>query len=680
MELADLGGSRDRLRRLRSALRWLDIAMMTKTVDRACWWVLACLWLAPSFAEAAADYPPRPYVITEQRAPCRDYQPQRQLFFGDTHVHTVFSFDAVVFGTRLTPADAYRFARGEKLGIRPYDRAGRTLRTRQLRRPLDFTALTDHGETMGKASICVTPGAPGYHHWHCYLLRWQDWLPSSVAFYLLSERIRRVGRPSAICGDDNANCEQENSRVWNQIVDAAEHAYDRSADCEFSSFVAYEWSSAPQGNNLHRNVIFRNANLGMLSSPPPDSIALKTADELMEVLERDCVEQPGCDVLTIPHNSNLSGGKMFPIGDETLDADTAARQERMQPLLEVMQHKGDSECWFGLGAEDELCAFETLPFKNFSALFRRVSDPASTPEPVTPENGFARVVLTEGLRHEARIGVNPWRLGLIAATDTHAGLPGSVAEDRFQGHTGGIHPDSDLPGAINFGPGGLTAVWAEENTRDSLFSAMRRREVYGTSGPRISLRFFGGWDYSQQLCGQGDFVRRADRGGVPMGARMKQRPAGAHNGPRFAVLAQRDPGVPGSLGTPLQRVQIIKGWVDERGERRQRVYDVAGSTDNGASVDSASCALSGTGHDRLCAVWSDTDYLPGQRAYYYARAVENPSCRWNAYACNAQGIDCSRPESVPDNFAVCCSADIPKTHQERAWSSPIWLDGAAQSR
>ena len=284
----------------------------------------------------------------------------------------------------------------------------------------------------------------------------------------------------------------------------------------------------------------------------------------MEVLERDCVEQPGCDVLTIPHNSNLSGGKMFPIGDETLDADTAARQERMQPLLEVMQHKGDSECWFGLGAEDELCAFETLPFKNFSALFRRVSDPASTPEPVTPENGFARVVLTEGLRHEARIGVNPWRLGLIAATDTHAGLPGSVAEDRFQGHTGGIHPDSDLPGAINFGPGGLTAVWAEENTRDALFSAMRRREVYGTSGPRISLRFFGGWDYSQQLCGQSDFVRRADRGGVPMGARMKPRPAGAHNGPRFAVLAQRDPGVPGSLGTPLQRVQIIKGWVDGR--------------------------------------------------------------------------------------------------------------------
>ncbi len=649
------------------------------TRARLCALLAVCSILWPT-AVMAQDYPARPYAVTEQRTPCRDYRPEREVFFGDTHVHTSYSFDAVVFGTLLKPADAYRFARGAEVGIAPYDRNGQPLRRQQLRRALDFTALTDHGETLGKASICVTPGSPGYHHWNCYLLRWQRWLPNFVPFYLLSERIRRVGRPPAICGDDNSNCEQEDPRVWREILAAAENAYDRSADCEFSSLVAYEWSSAPKGNNLHRNVIFRNNNLGRLPAPPPDSIALQTASELLAVLERDCVNQPVCDVLAIPHNANLSGGQMFPIGDEQLSAADAARQERMQPLLEIMQHKGASECWFGVGAEDELCAFEALKHDSFAALFRQVRDPSSQPEPPQPETGFARTVLAEGLRHEMRLGSNPWRFGFIAATDTHAGLPGSVEEDLFQGHVGGINTDSELPDAIAFGPGGLAAIWAEENTRDALFSAMRRREVYGSSGPRIRLRFFGGWDYPEQLCGQSDFVSRAYRGGVPMGGQLEPQLNAVHHEPRFAVLAHRDPGAPGKLGAPLQRLQIIKGWIDEDGERRERVYEVAGSPNNGASVDTASCERRGGGHDRLCAVWVDRDYLAGQRAYYYARVVENPSCRWSSYACNAKGIDCSKPQSVPDGFAVCCNAMHRRTQQERAWSSPIWLGGGQLER
>ncbi len=642
-----------------------------------CGLALAAVLLACPLGVQAADYPSRPYDITEPRQPCNDYDPQRQAFFGDTHVHSAYSYDAVVFGTRNKPADTYRFARGERVGMPPYNSAGEPARYHQLRRPLDFAIVTDHAETMSLGPICVTPGAAGYHHWQCYLLRWSSWLPNAVPLYLLVQLIRRDGEYSVICGKDGINCKLQAPQVWRDITQSAENAYDRSADCEFTTFIGYEWTSAPQGNNMHRNVIFRNRSLGKLSKPPPSSIDLSAPEALFEALDRDCLQQPECDVLTIPHNSNVSGGMLFPLAEDFQSSpEQARRQAQLERLIEVTQHKGDSECWYGIGASDELCAFETLPYKDFRELFRGAnSDDYVPPEPVKPSNGFVRTTLSEGLRHQQRLGVNPWRFGLIGSTDAHSGLAGAVAEDNFKGHTGGLSRGDGLPDALPFNPGGLAAVWARENTRDSLFDAMRRREVFGTSGPRMTLRFFGGWRYPNGLCKSSNFVSRGYRQGVPMGSELPPRPKSLSGGPRFAVMATRDLGVQAFPGTLLQRVQIIKGWLDEAtGERREQLYEVAGTPDNGASVDDATCERNGPGSNRLCAVWEDPDYQAGQSAWYYARAVENPSCRWHSYVCNANGVDCEDPDSANTrSYEACCSDAYPRSQQERAWSSPIWV-------
>ena len=632
---------------------------------------LLLLAVAPSIGAAqAVDKPsPHPYRLTEQRAPCRDHSPERQLFFGDLHVHTAFSYDAVIYGTRNKPADAYRYARGEPMGLHPYDSDGKPLASHRLRQPLDFAAVTDHAETMGLAPVCLTPGAPGYGQWECRLLRSVPWLPSFMPRLLLLLAVRNPQQVPPMCGDANKYCAPHAAGVWQQIIQAAENAYDRSADCDFTSFIAFEWSgSSSLDSNLHRNIIFRNSDLGTVSKPPPGQADIHSPEALRDALERDCLSRPGCDALSIPHNSNLSGGAMFPLGARgaQLSAGEARRWARFEPLLEVMQHKGDSECWFGA---DELCRYEKLPYGSFRD-GKSYSFGGDVPQP-KGATGFARTVLAEGLRHERRIGVNPWRFGLLAATDTHLATPGAVEEDDYPGHVNIGRPER-LPDAILFNPGGLAGVWAEENTRDALFSALRRREVYGTSGPRMKLRFFGGWDYPDSLCGEADFVRLGYVGGVPMGGELPPRPAAA-GAPVFAVRARRAADVSGHVATPLQRVQIIKGWVDGSGEPRSRVYEVAGSPDNGAAVDTATCQRSGAGHNGLCAVWRDPDYQPSQRAYYYARAVENPSCRWHGHACLAKGVDCSAPDTVPRALRACCDARYDKAQQERAWSSPIWL-------
>ncbi len=629
--------------------------------------VLGALLFAvlPSITMAQSAAPQLPaYQRTEQRAPCRDHRPERQVFFGDLHAHTAFSYDAVIYGTRNKPAAAYRYARGERIGLHPYDSAGQPLASHQLREPLDFVAITDHAETMGLAPVCITPGVAGYGQWQCRLLRAVPKLPHFMPRVLLLLAVRNPQELPTMCGDDNEYCAPHAPGVWQETIQAAENAYDRSEDCEFTSFIAFEWSGSLQDSNLHRNVIFRNSELGTLSNPPPGQAQLRTPEDLHSALEQDCLLRPGCDVLAIPHNSNLSGGVMFPMGAQ-LSATQAQRWANMEPLLEVMQHKGDSECWFGA---DPLCEYEKLTFGNFSD-GKAQSFGVDVPTP-TGVTGFARTVLAEGLRHEQRMGVNPWRFGLLAATDTHLATPGAVEEDDYPGHINSGRSDR-LPDAINFNPGGLAGIWAEENTRDALFTALRRREVYGTSGPRMKVRFFGGWDYPNSLCDAPDFARRGYDGGVPMGANLPPRPVGG-GVPTFAVLAQRAADVDGHLATPLQRVQIIKGWVDGSGEPHSRVYEVIGDPDSGA-VDTATCQRSGTGHDRLCAVWRDPDYQPGQRAYYYTRAVENPSCRWHAHVCLAKGVDCSAPDTVPKALRACCDGSYNKAQQERAWSSPIWL-------
>jgi hypothetical protein len=411
-----------------------------------------------------------------------------------------------------------------------------------------------------------------------------------------------------------------------------------------------------------------------------------TPQGLWSTLKAQCLDGlPGCDVLAIPHNPNASGGLIFaPVNADgsPLTAVDAAFRSSMEPMVELTQHKGDSECRPGVGgATDEACGFEKL---NRLQLFSVVSDPNQTFPPLN----YVRNALKEGLVQEQQIGVNPFKLGLIGSTDTHNATPGATEERDFGafGHLG-LRDHSNpaymvqrvTPAGIEATPGGLAVVWAEENSRDALFAAMRRREVYATSGTRPILRFFAGREAGLR-CGDASFVEAAYQGGVPMGGDIG--PVRGSRSPHFGVLAFRDPGTPSAPGAPLQRVEIVKGWVDGAGQSHEKVFEVAGDPDNGASVDTTTCTPTGPGSDSLCAVWDDPEFDGSQRAFYYARVLENPTCRWSTWHCNDQGIDCSNPGSVPAAYAECCNPAVAKTIQERAWSSPIWYrpDGVAQLR
>ena len=338
-----------------------------------------------------------------------------------------------------------------------------------------------------------------------------------------------------------------------------------------------------------------------------------------------------------------------------------------------MQHKGVSECDVVAGwSNDETCGFETLAYDSFGGGRPSIlTDPPRLPE----ANNFVRWALTEGLKQQQTLGANGLKFGIIASTDTHIAAPGLTAEDaRHPGHGGfgkgeGASTVEEFTDNIEFGPGGLAVVWAEENSRDAIFEAMLRRETYGTSGTRPIVRFFGGWDYPEGLCESMDMISQAYAGGVPMGGDMSPATE-AGSSPRFLVAATQDPGSRSFRGLPLERIQIIKGWL-ENGEHRERVFDVAGG-DNGASVDLATCEPLGTGARILCGVWSDPSFDSSTPAWYYARVLENPSCRWSQYTCNAAGVDCTRPESVPEGLIACCSDTHRASIQERAWTSPIW--------
>lgn len=601
----------------------------------------------------------------EGQARCARYDPLRSPYFGDLHVHTALSLDASTQGTRAMPADAYRFARGEPLGVQPYDADGRPLRSLRLSRPLDFAAVTDHAELFGELNICESPDLPGHDSVPCII---QRHFPR-LSFFIANSQATNSLTPRrfAFCGPDGAACRAAARTPWQTVRETAEAYQDRTDACRFSTFVGYEWTGAPGSNNLHRNVIFQSAVVPELPISYVDEPRL---DRFLTRLRRECREAlPGCDVLTIPHNSNLSNGLMFqtvePDG-EPLTAATAALRHEWEPLVEIMQHKGDSECRLGPETTDERCGFEKLPYQNFQANY--VPWTAAPP----PAASFVRWALKTGLAERQRLGVNPFQYGIIASTDTHVGAAGGVRPDTFIGHGGaGAPPDTPgagLPDDIEFNPGGLAVLWAEENTREALFAAMRRRETYGTSGPRMTVRVFGGWDFPADLCGQPDFVARGYGGGVPMGGELPPPPLRPPGPPAFAVWALRD--AAGEPPVPLQRVQIVKGWIAD-GQAREQVFDVAGG-DTGASVAPATCRPQGGGSDELCTVWRDPSFDAAQPAFYYVRVLQNPTCRWSAYACNARGVDCTDPARVPEALAPCCDPTYPKVIQERAWTSPIW--------
>ncbi len=636
---------------------------------------LAAAWIACSAHEgtetAIAD------SAAHERSACADRSPARNLYWGDLHVHTSYSFDAWTVDVRTRPDDAYAFATGEPVALPPLDAAGRGTRTVRLERPLDFAAVTEHSELLGEVRLCTAEDSSLRDTATCVAYRGEQGLRALSQAVIGSPPVRQPD----LCGEDGSRCAAAVSTVWQEIQAAAERWNDRSEACRFTTFVAYEYTGAPGGSNLHRNVVFRNTHV-----PQPISyVEEPTPLGLWRALRRECLEAgDGCDVLAIPHNSNWSNGRMFQIeypGADTLadQADQARLRASLEPLVEIFQHKGDSECRNGmsgvLGAADELCDWEKLrpPSVPVEDCGDGVGAGAMGRRGCLSRLDWIRNVLAAGVAEQQRLGVNPYKLGIIASTDTHNGTPGLVDETDFQGHFGAADDTPEarlalsswLPGDVRNNPGGLVAVWAEENSREAIFEALRRRETYGTSGPRIAVRFFGGWELPTDLCETGDFVARADAAGVPMGGDL---PAAAGAGaPRFAVSALRDPGSATHAGGLLQRVQIVKAWADEEG-LHQAVYDVAGSRDNGADVDLGTCEPRGPGLAAACGVWSDPDFDPTRGAVYYARVVENPSCRYSTRQCLAI------PEA--ERPPACSDPTVPRTIQERAWTSPIWYTPA----
>ncbi|MGI9286731.1 MAG: DUF3604 domain-containing protein, partial [Pseudomonadales bacterium] len=621
----------------------------------------------------------------------RENNPQRNPYFGALHIHTSYSFDSTSFGNISEPKDAYAFARGSELALRlNSDSAGAIVPKIRLTTPLDFAAVTDHAETLGEVSLCQNKTSDAYGSALCEIYRGDITLPVGERLQpmvkLASMALLNKQRSARICGEDGMDCLAASALIWDKHQRAAEDAYDRSENCEFTSFVAYEYSLAEERSNLHRNVIFSGAAV------PPAPLSSKNAqkpEQLWRWLKTSCKDSAAeCDVISIPHNSNWSSGRMFYPYSLATDAADEKRQiatlrSELEPLVEVMQVKGDSECRNDLsrvmGAADELCDFEKLRAPNEEAedcgdVFGSGGMSLSG---CLSRFSFARYGLIQGLAEKQKMGVNPFKYGLIAATDNHASAGGAVDEANFSGSTGlDRTPEHRLaepvvvPGVAKgdvsrYNPGGLAGVWAQENSRPSLFAAMQRKETFGTSGPRIVPRFFGGWNYPPNLCDEPTMIEQAYNGGVPMGGDLQEASPTATQ-PSFLVSAQSDPH---TTAASLQKIQIVKGWMDADGNMQQRVYDVAGNPETKAKLDIKTCERSGHGFEQLCNVWRDKEFDPSMSAVYYARVVENPSCRWSTYDCNKMPA-AERPPT-------CSNPNLPKTIQERAWTSPIWYNPSA---
>ena len=619
----------------------------------------SCVWTVLALATAAGASEPV----------CENALPLRQAYFGDLHVHTGLSADAMLFGTRNRPDDAYRFARGEEIQLRQLNSGPASLPAR-IARPLDFTAVTDHAENIGTISLCTTPGSAAYDTEACRFVRAPLPLDDMAVF---SEHLGRVFQTmyfsEEICGPDRKRCREAVQTPWKEIRESAERW---NAPCEFTTFVAYEYSPTPDGSKLHHNVIFRGREV---MESPISSRDVPSMIDFWRLLREGCKQAgTGCDVLAIPHNPNLGNGQMFSLAyggesDPSKQREIAALRAEIEPLVEIFQEKGDSECrngmWKVVGESDPFCDFEK--YRDWmGAKHEDCRDGEGSGglrnEGCISRLDYTRYALGAGLAEEVRIGVNPHKFGVIGSTDRHDGSAADV-EEWVQD---GVQRLPNLLEAGRRSGGGIAGVWAVENTREALFDAMRRRETFATSGPRIRLRFFGGWDLEGDLCGDPKYLERADAEGVPMGSDLA--PGSGPGAPSFLLSALADEGTTEHPGTPLQRLQIVKVWAGEDGRLHQAVHDVAGG-ENGASVDADSCQREGPGAAELCGVWRDPDYDSQRAALYYARAIENPSCRHTAWRCLRAPRE-SRPE-------WCVDPRVEKTLQERAWSSPIWLAPAA---
>ena len=602
-------------------------------------------------------------ALSATAQPCDHYNPNKQPFFGDLHVHTKYSLDAATQQTRTTPDEAYRFARGEPIGIAPW-RDGKAQRQIKIDRPLDFAMIADHAELLGEVSLCSDSTSSHYDAWQCTLYR--KWPRGAYYWFNFWSTIfaERVGFCSETTdGEDLDICAEAARGPWQAIKQAAQ-THNDAQGCSFTTFVGYEWTGGTADGdygNIHRNVVFRNANVPEL---PIDFIQANTAASLFNQLDAAC-SPPDCEAVVIPHNSNLSAGLMFR---DANSSEERAQRARYEVLAEIMQHKGSSECYFDQGNPlnnaDEYCAFEQLSVRSFTD-----SDP---PE---PQDGFLRHQLTEGLLIEQRTGTNPHQFGFVASTDTHLGAPGLVSEASFPGHGGAGKPASDSneePGLVDlldYNPGGLAVLWAEENSRDALFGAMQKKEAYATSGPRMVVRLFAGEALSTQLCEAPNFAAEGYRQGVPMGGLIEPKEP-TETGLRVALQAVKDP-----LGVGLERLQLVKGWIDKEGNTHEKVVELASSTTS-HHLELKTCEVRGRSADKLCGVWEDPEFNPNVSAYYYGRVLEAPTCRWSQRQCVAQGVRCDDRSTITPGFEACCSEQHKGEIRERAWTSPIWVKPA----
>ena len=623
---------------------------------------------------------------------CKNRNPHRNAYFGDLHVHTSLSTDAYQQGVRTMPRDAYDYARGKEVSF--HDTVVR------LKRPLDFAAVTDHASYLGELNRCLQENDPLHHSQACDEVR----QGRGAAFQILENaydaqqsgtRVQRVIRAlkilfesenprwnDSLCGPDGKLCAAAATSAWQEIVTAAEKANAPGPECGFTSFIAYEYSGVKTGSNYHRNIIFRTADVPAV---PVSYLDARQDYQLWNKLDESCPgAMGGCEYLSIPHNSNLSNGKLLtPDYSSSTDYEGARSlallRQRSEPLMEIFQHKGQSECINGIsGADaeyDVLCEFEQVRSIGGSTTVLgaelitedcgdRIDDGGMIDTGCVSRNDYLRGALLTGLQEHRIRGVNPLKLGVIASTDTHESTPGAVDEQSWSGHVGRektlekrLQTKTGLPYRLDGSPGGLAGVWAIQNSREALFDAMKNRETFGTSGPRIQPRFFAGWSFASDLCEADDFVSRAYEQGVPMGADLHPRPDETSI-PRFAVSALMDP-----EGNLLQKLQIIKGALGVDGTAYLKVFDVSGHVDDQASVDLTTGNKSGPGSRNLCTVWVDDEFNPEEAAYYYMRVIENPSLRWSWAQCIALPA-ADRPAE--------CENDAPKTLRERAWTSPIW--------
>lgn len=643
-------------------------------------------------ATEQASVAEHPVSYSQEREACDQYSDTRMPLFGDLHVHTSYSFDAAANTIGATPVDANQYARGESIDFWPMQ-DGKPVGSYKIDRPLDFLAVTDHGEFLGERRLCREPGSPSYDSEFCKGSRISE--RQGMIMFGSVITTDTPARIPEVCGEDGALCREFATTPWQRMAEAAAEANDESSACSFTSFVAYEYTGTPFTSNYHRNVIFRNNNVPDL---PVSYIDAPYDSKLWQKLDAACDIESGCDYLTIPHNSNLANGRMAPYMrlDPTLENKRAYAAKRLErePIMEIFQHKGGSECINGLAsvlaAPDELCDVEAVRVVGQEEQYAtRHLDGAELVMGVAKEttaecapgevggNGmlgagcvdatdYHRSGLLVGLEEEQATGLNPVKLGVIGSTDTHTATPGAVAEDDWRGAVSSEATAAErlqpglLTSNIDGNPGGLAGVWAVENSRDAIFDAMLRREVFGTSGPRIVPRFFAGWSFDKDLCDAIDLVDVGYAEGVPMGGDLTSPPS-ADAKPVFVANALRDPA---DNALPLEQLQLIKGWIDSDGQRRSKVITIAGGKNAEAGVDLATGRAYGEGHDSLCAVFTDDEFDPSVPSYYYTRAVENPTARWSVHDC------LSLPEA--ERPAVCSDGSYPSVIQEMAWTSPVW--------